>query len=100
LQTDLKDRSDKASGRWRNITVLILNGMITQPCHLYVERTDETKNMARYYAMEISTTLFGGICLTRQWGRIGRSGQRRVHHFDREVDAFGLLLDLMRRKRA
>jgi predicted DNA-binding WGR domain protein len=74
--------------------------MITQPYHLYVERTDVTRNMARYYAMEISMTLFGEACLTRSWGRIGKSGQRMTHHFKREEEAVDLFLDLLRQKRA
>jgi len=45
--------------------------MITQPYEIYLERMDTSKNMARYYAMDISATLFGQACLTRRWGRIG-----------------------------
>jgi predicted DNA-binding WGR domain protein len=41
--------------------------MITQPYHLYVERTDVTKNMARFYAMAIEPNLFGEACLMRRW---------------------------------
>lgn len=74
--------------------------MITQPYHLYVERTDATRNMARYYAMEISITLFGEACLTRSWGRIGKRGQSMRHHFEREEEAVDLFLDLLRQKRA
>jgi predicted DNA-binding WGR domain protein len=74
--------------------------MIQQPYHLYTERTDPSKNMARYYALEISETLFGEPCLTRRWGRIGASGQSLVHHFEKEGDAVRLFLDLMREKRA
>lgn len=73
---------------------------ITQPYHLYIERRDSTKNMARYYVMEISPTLFGETCLTRSWGRIGKSGQSKQHHFSREEDAVLLFLRLLRRKRA
>jgi predicted DNA-binding WGR domain protein len=74
--------------------------MIWQPYHLYTERTDPTKNMARYYAMEISETLFGEPCLVRRWGRIGESGQSLVQHFEREGDAVKLFLELLRQKRA
>ncbi len=74
--------------------------MIQQPYHLYTERTDPSKNMARYYALEISETLFGEPCLTRRWGRIGASGQSLVHHFEKEGDAVRLFLELMRKKRA
>jgi len=75
-------------------------GMIAQPYHLYIERTDATKNMARYYAMEISATLFGDACLTRTWGRIGNKGQSKAHHFKREEEAVDLFLDVMRQKRS
>lgn len=74
--------------------------MTVQPYHLYVERTDIARNMARYYAMSIEPTLFGEICLTRRWGRIGRKGQSKTHHFAQEEDAVDLFLDLMRQKRA
>lgn len=74
--------------------------MLNQPYHLYTERTELTKNMARFYAMEISQTLFGEVCLTRRWGRIGTSGQRMSHHFEREDDAVKLFLDIARQKRA
>jgi len=73
--------------------------MITQPYHIYVERTEAAKNMARFYAMDISETLFGETCLTRTWGRIGRGGQSKMHHFENENDAVHLFLELMRQKR-
>ena len=74
--------------------------MITQPYQLYVERTEPSKNMARYYAMTIEPTLFGTACLTRRWGRIGTAGQEKSHHFQREEDAVQLFLDVLRQKRA
>ncbi|MDL2403823.1 WGR domain-containing protein [Rhizobium mayense] len=74
--------------------------MISQPYRLYVERTDATKNMARYYAMEISATLFGDACLIRTWGRIGQRGQCKIHLFECEKEAVDLFLQLTRRKRA
>ncbi|CDM59978.1 hypothetical protein LPU83_pLPU83a_0137 (plasmid) [Rhizobium favelukesii] len=74
--------------------------MIAQPYQLYVERKDRAKNMARYYAMSIEANLFGELCLTRRWGRIGSKGQTLIHHFEREQDAVALFLDLTRQKRA
>ncbi|MDB5552296.1 MAG: hypothetical protein JWL86_2280 [Rhizobium sp.] len=74
--------------------------MLSQPYQLYIERTDATKNMARFYALAIEPTLFGTPCLTRRWGRIGTTGQGLVHHFDREEDAVRMFLDLLRSKRA
>ncbi|MGO7014944.1 WGR domain-containing protein, partial [Rhizobium johnstonii] len=45
--------------------------MSTQPYHLYIERIDPSKNMARFYALSIEPNLFGGTSLVRSWGRIG-----------------------------
>jgi predicted DNA-binding WGR domain protein len=73
--------------------------MISQPYHLYVERKDASKNMARYYAMSIEPNLFGDVCLLRKWGRIGAKGQMKVHHFGREEEAVHLFLALLRQKR-
>lgn len=72
---------------------------MTQPYHIYIERTETSTNMARYYAMAIEQTLFGDACLTRRWGRIGTTGRQIVHHFQREEEAVSLFLDLLRQKR-
>ncbi|WP_132412769.1 WGR domain-containing protein [Neorhizobium sp. S3-V5DH] len=74
--------------------------MLTQPYQLYVERTDPAKNMARFYALAISETLFGEPCLIRRWGRIGASGRSMVHAFPKEEDAVRLFLEVIKRKRA
>ncbi|AYD04847.1 WGR domain-containing protein [Neorhizobium sp. NCHU2750] len=73
--------------------------MISQRYQLYIERTDASRNMARFYAMSIEPNLFGEACLTRRWGRIGTKGQMMTHHFEREKDAVILFLDLLRQKR-
>ncbi len=75
-------------------------GMLIQPYQLYVERTDAARNMARFYAMTIEPNLFGEVCLTRRWGRIGAQGQMKVQHFARERDAVAAFLDLLRQKRS
>jgi predicted DNA-binding WGR domain protein len=74
--------------------------MLAQPYQLYIERKDPARNMARYYVMEITETLFGEACLTRTWGRIGANGQAKTHLFDHEDDAVRLFLDLAKQKRA
>ncbi|NKL94416.1 WGR domain-containing protein [Rhizobium leguminosarum bv. viciae] len=74
--------------------------LLIQPYQLYVERTDEARNMARFYAIAIEANLFGEVCLTRRWGRIGAQGQMKVQHFARERDAVAAFLDLLRRKRS
>ena len=73
--------------------------MMAQPYQLYIERRDASMNMARYYAMDISETLFGETRLTRRWGRIGARGQSKVHIFQREEEAVLLFLDLVRQTR-
>jgi len=73
--------------------------MITQPYRLYVERHDPSQNMARFYAMAIEPTLFGDVCLTRRWGRIGAVGQSKRHSFSGEAEAVQLFLELLRQKR-
>lgn len=66
----------------------------------YGERVDHTCNMARFYAVEVSTTLFGEICLTRRWGRIGQGGQSRREIFAEPHEAAACLMALARRKLA
>lgn len=73
--------------------------MIRQPYQLYIERTDRTRNMARFYALTIEPTLFGGVCVCRRWGRIGTVGQSMSHQFSHERDAVALFLELVRQKR-
>nr|WP_298100452.1 WGR domain-containing protein [uncultured Shinella sp.] len=72
---------------------------IVEPYRLYIERVDQTRNVARFYAMSIEPTLFGETALTRRWGRIGSTGREMVCHFDREKDAVVLFLYLLREKR-
>ena len=74
--------------------------MIMQPYYLYIERTDPTRNMARFYALQFSLSLFGEACLTRRWGRIGTFGRTMVDHFEREEEAVGVFLALTCEKRA
>ena len=73
--------------------------MISQPYQLYIERRDPHRNMARFYALSISATLFGEVQLTRRWGRIGGRGQTRCHAFAKEDEAVRLFLNLLRQKR-
>ncbi len=73
--------------------------MIVQPYHLYVERIELEKNMARFYALAVQPTLFGEVSLVRCWGRIGTRGQQKVHIFDEEKHAIGLFLELLLKKR-
>jgi len=73
--------------------------MIVQPYHLYVERIEPEKNMARFYALVVQPTLFGEVALVRNWGRIGTRGQEKVQLFSHETEAVEMFLDLARMKR-
>ncbi|CEO91622.1 MULTISPECIES: WGR domain-containing protein [Sinorhizobium] len=68
--------------------------------HLYVQRTDASSNMARFYQLSVEPDLFGGAALIRRWGRIGTRGQERIHLFDNDRQAISRFLVLARQKRA
>ncbi len=54
---------------------------------VYLTREDAGRNMARYYLMDVQTTLFGEWSLVREWGRIDRAGQVRIVVFPTEAAA-------------
>ena len=87
MQLDLEsNKAESVQGR----TALAL-------AHLH--RIDPQANMARFYCIDVAATLFGDVCLTRRWGRIGARGQIMQHHFNKEEDAVQLFLELLRSKR-
>lgn len=53
---------------------------------LTLYRIDPARNMARFYALSIEPTLFGGRSLTRRWGRVGTQGRQIVElHADAQA---------------
>jgi len=66
---------------------------------LYLRRIDPARNMARFYALSIQPTLFGGAALVRNWGRIGAKGRAMLETFDADGDAVRAFARLERRKR-
>lgn len=64
-----------------------------------LRRIDPERNMARFYLLAIQPTLFGGVSLIRNWGRIGTSGQVKVETYDRPDDAHRAYRRLERVKR-
>jgi predicted DNA-binding WGR domain protein len=38
-------------------------------------RSDPARNMHRFYALQLTATLFGEWALIAEWGRIGSAGQ-------------------------
>ncbi len=47
-----------------------------------LRRVDPARNMARFYRMQMQPTLFGGVTLIREWGRIGQAGTCRHDQHD------------------
>ena len=53
--------------------------LVVTTTDVYLERIDQTRNMARYYRLSVVETLFGEWVMVREWGRIGNLGQSREH---------------------
>ena len=56
-----------------------------------VTRRDPELNMARFYRLWLEPTLFGEVCLTRNWGRINTHGQIMIETFGQAADAAAAL---------
>jgi predicted DNA-binding WGR domain protein len=68
---------------------------------LILERRDPSQNMARYYRLSIEPSLFGDMALIREWGRIGRTGRRRIElheNYAQAAEAFEVWLERKRRR--
>ena len=63
-----------------------------------LRRVDPERNMARFYRMQIQPTLFGGVTLIREWGRIGQAGTCRHDQYD-SAEAARSALDAMRQSK-
>jgi predicted DNA-binding WGR domain protein len=63
-----------------------------------LRRIDSTKNMARFYALEVEQDLFGRHVLVRRWGRIGTAGKTRLDEHKGEGDAWIALQKLQTAK--
>lgn len=50
-------------------------------------RVDPSRKMRRFYRLDVQPDLFGFWLFMSEWGRIGRSGQRRVVSFASLDDA-------------
>ncbi|MHC2635145.1 putative DNA-binding WGR domain protein [Bradyrhizobium liaoningense] len=66
---------------------------------IHFRRIDTTRNMRRFYVLSIQPTLFGGVSLIRNWGRIGTTGQTMVQTFDASAEAGEAFVRLERAKR-
>lgn len=48
---------------------------------VYMERSDHTRNLARFYQVDILPTLFGDWAVVSRWGRIGTYGHTQQDWF-------------------
>ena len=63
----------------------------------YLEREDPSKNSRRFYALQVTQTIFGSWALIRIWGRIGHQGGTRLESwFDREHKARDAAIKIQR----
>lgn len=60
---------------------------------------DNSRNMARFYKLDIQPTLFGGCSLVRQWGRIGCAGTVRIETYSSRGQADIAMISKWARKR-
>jgi predicted DNA-binding WGR domain protein len=66
---------------------------------IHLHRIDPARNMARFYRMSSTPSLFGDICLVREWGRIGRPGRIRIDLHQTGEQAMAAREALLRVKR-
>ena len=69
------------------------------PTTVDLKRIDPSLNMRRFYRMSVQPDLFGGVCLVREWGRIGYRGQILVEQHDDEGRAVKALMKLSATKK-
>jgi predicted DNA-binding WGR domain protein len=69
------------------------------PEGLELRRIRPEKNERRFYSLAITFDLFGGLLLTRNWGRIGTSGRQRLDLHSDLTDAREALTRLAQVKR-
>ncbi len=67
---------------------------VRTPVHL--RRIDPGRNVARFYRLTITPTLFGTMSIVRNWGRIGTFGRTRTDLFDESGEAEEALAALER----
>jgi predicted DNA-binding WGR domain protein len=49
---------------------------------VHLRRIDATRNMRRFYRLDIEPDLFGGVILMKEWGRIGARGRMVAESYD------------------
>jgi predicted DNA-binding WGR domain protein len=52
---------------------------------VHLRRIDPTRNMRRFYRLDVQPDLFGGVLLVKEWGRIGARGRTVAERYDSEA---------------
>ena len=66
---------------------------------VHLRRIDPTRNMRRFYRLDLQPDLFGGVLLMKAWGRIGARGRIVVEPYETEALAAAALQRHADRKR-
>jgi predicted DNA-binding WGR domain protein len=66
---------------------------------VHLRRVDATRNMRRFYQLDIEPDLFGGVLLVKAWGRIGTEGRSIAEFHDNEALAADAMQRHAERKR-
>jgi predicted DNA-binding WGR domain protein len=53
----------------------------------FLTRTDPTRNINRFYIVDVTLTLFGEWVVVREWGRRGSPGTVRLNSYQRRDEA-------------
>jgi predicted DNA-binding WGR domain protein len=53
----------------------------------FLTRIDPTRNINRFYVVDVTPTLFGEWALVREWGRRGSPGTVRLSSYQRRNEA-------------
>jgi predicted DNA-binding WGR domain protein len=64
-----------------------------------LQRVDPSRNMAKFYSLEVERDLFGRVVVVRRWGRIGTAGKTRLDEHPDEGRAVAALVKLEASKR-
>ena len=56
-----------------------------------LRRLDPSRNMRRFYRLDIEPDLFGGALLMKTWGRIGTRGRVAAERYDNQGIALAAL---------
>lgn len=65
---------------------------------LELRRVDPSRNMRRFYRLDVQPDLFGGVLLLKQWGRIGARGRIMAERYADEAPALVALQRQAERK--